>query len=142
MRKLMSVVFMMVLGIGLGFLGPGYCAEMPKVIHVGNAGAFTGDAAAPCMECGHAVAINKPAWAISGTRLCIDCGGPWKRRNGAGSGSLPLEVYTTLSEDTPQLLDLSIGVVGIVPGSVLEIQDETSAVVMIRISGSLSTIFV
>ena len=99
-------------------------------------------AAAPCMECGHTVEINKPAWALSGTRLCINCGGPWKRRNGAGGGSLPLEVYTTLSEDTPQLLDLPIGVIGIALGSVLEIQDETSAVVMFRISGSLSSIFI
>jgi adenylyltransferase/sulfurtransferase len=94
-------------------------------------------AAAPCMECAHAVEINKPTWALSGTRLCIDCGGPWKRRNGAGDGSLPLEVYTTLSKDTPKLLDLPLSVIGIAPGSVLEVQDHRDASMMFCVYGSL-----
>jgi len=34
----------------LAVAGLGYSADVSKGIHVGNAGAFTGDAAAPCME--------------------------------------------------------------------------------------------
>ena len=30
--------------------GFGHSADVKKGVHVGNAGAFTGDAAAPCME--------------------------------------------------------------------------------------------
>ena len=42
------VVLSMVLNFGM--VGLGHSADVKKGIHVGNAGAFTGDAAAPCME--------------------------------------------------------------------------------------------
>ena len=66
MKKLISVVFLMVLGMVFGFLGPGYCADMPKVIHVGNAGAFTGDAAAPCMEIFNSSQVAIDEWNEKG----------------------------------------------------------------------------
>jgi branched-chain amino acid transport system substrate-binding protein len=66
MRKLMLIGFLMILGIGLGFSGAGYCADMPKVIHVGNAGAFTGDAAAPCMEIFNSSQIAVDEWNEKG----------------------------------------------------------------------------
>jgi branched-chain amino acid transport system substrate-binding protein len=66
MRKLMLVVFLAVLWVGLGFARPGDCAEMPKVIHVGNAGAFPGDAAAPCMEIFNSSQIAVDEWNAKG----------------------------------------------------------------------------
>jgi branched-chain amino acid transport system substrate-binding protein len=66
MRKLMLIGFLMILGIGLGFPGAGYCADKPKVIHVGNAGAFTGDAAAPCMEIFNSSQIAVDEWNAKG----------------------------------------------------------------------------
>jgi len=48
--KKVKVLFLLVVVAGLFFSSPGYGADVSKGIHVGNAGAFTGDAAAPCME--------------------------------------------------------------------------------------------
>jgi branched-chain amino acid transport system substrate-binding protein len=59
-------LFLMVFWVGLGFSGSGQCAEMPKVIHVGNAGAFTGDAAAPCMEIFNSAQIAVDEWNAKG----------------------------------------------------------------------------
>ncbi len=49
MKKSILLVFFLV-GTVLVFFGPGYSADVSKGIHVGNAGPFTGDAAAPGME--------------------------------------------------------------------------------------------
>ncbi len=46
--------------------GAGHAADAPKVIHVGNAGAFTGDAAAPCMEIFNSAQIAVDEWNAKG----------------------------------------------------------------------------
>jgi len=46
--------------------GPGYGADVKKGIHVGNAGAFTGDAAAPCMEIFNSAQIAVDEWNAKG----------------------------------------------------------------------------
>jgi branched-chain amino acid transport system substrate-binding protein len=65
MKKSMFVVFLMMVGILLGIPGSGQGAD-PKVIHVGNAGAFTGDAAAPCMEILNSSQIAVDEWNAKG----------------------------------------------------------------------------
>jgi branched-chain amino acid transport system substrate-binding protein len=46
--------------------GAAYAADLPDVIHVGNAGAFTGDAAAPCMEIFNSSQIAVDEWNARG----------------------------------------------------------------------------
>ncbi len=46
--------------------GFGYSADVKKGIHVGNAGAFTGDAAAPCMEIYNSAQIAVDEWNARG----------------------------------------------------------------------------
>ena len=55
---------MIVLSLGLifGIVGLGHSADVKKGIHVGNAGAFTGDAAAPCMEIYNSSQIAVDEW--------------------------------------------------------------------------------
>jgi len=48
--KKATLLFFLLAVTGLFSSAPGYSADESKGIHVGNAGAFTGDAAAPCME--------------------------------------------------------------------------------------------
>ena len=50
----------------LGFTGSGYSADVKKGIHVGNAGAFTGDAAAPCAEIYNSAQIAVDEWNAKG----------------------------------------------------------------------------
>ena len=45
---------------------PGYAADVSKGIHVGNAGSFTGDAAAPCMEIFNSAQIAVDEWNARG----------------------------------------------------------------------------
>jgi len=45
---------------------PGYGADVSKGIHVGNAGAFTGDAAAPCMEIFNSAQVAVDEWNQKG----------------------------------------------------------------------------
>ena len=47
-------------------IGTAYAADLPDVIHVGNAGAFTGDAAAPCMEIYNSSQIAVDEWNAKG----------------------------------------------------------------------------
>ena len=94
-------------------------------------------AAAPCGDCDESVVIDKPDWALPGSLLCERCGGPLKQRNGTGNGSLPLEIFTTISEATPRLVDLPLSTIGIVPGSLLEAETENGDIVMFRVSGSI-----
>ncbi len=44
----------------------GYSAALPKVIHIGNAGSFTGDAAAPCMEIYNSAQLAVDEWNAKG----------------------------------------------------------------------------
>lgn len=50
----------------LCLVGPGHSADVKKGIHVGNAGAFTGDAAAPCMEIYNSSQIAVDEWNARG----------------------------------------------------------------------------
>jgi hypothetical protein len=77
---------------------------------------------APCVECLNPLEINRPEWALIARPRCKDCGGLWNLRNGeAEEASLPVEVHTKLSEDTPELLGSSLETIGIVPGTLLEV---------------------
>ena len=44
----------------------GYSADVKKGIRIGNAGAFTGDAAAPCMEIYNSAQIAVDEWNAKG----------------------------------------------------------------------------
>jgi len=72
MRKFILLVFLMVVGVYF-FRATGYGAELPKVIRIGNAGAFSGDAAAPCMEIFNSSQIAIDEWnekgGIQGVKL-------------------------------------------------------------------------
>ena len=46
--------------------GIGHSADVKKGIHVGDAGAFTGDAAAPCMEIFNSAQIAVDEWNAKG----------------------------------------------------------------------------
>jgi len=63
MRKSMGLIFLMILGLVLWLPGLGHTAD---VIRVGNAGAFTGDAAAPCMEIYNSSQIAIDEWNAKG----------------------------------------------------------------------------
>ena len=56
-----SAVFMVFI-----FAGPGYSADVKDGIHIGDAGAFTGDAAAPCMEIFNSAQIAVNEWNAKG----------------------------------------------------------------------------
>jgi branched-chain amino acid transport system substrate-binding protein len=59
----MGLIFLMILGLVLWLPGLGHTAD---VIRVGNAGAFTGDAAAPCMEIYNSAQIAIDEWNAKG----------------------------------------------------------------------------
>jgi branched-chain amino acid transport system substrate-binding protein len=63
MRKSIGLIFFMIFGLVLWLPGSGHTAD---VIHVGNAGAFTGDAAAPCMEIYNSSQIAIDEWNAKG----------------------------------------------------------------------------
>ena len=65
MKKSISVIFLMILVAVLFNPCLGNGAD-PKVIRVGNAGAFTGDAAAPCMEIFNSSQIAVDEWNAKG----------------------------------------------------------------------------
>jgi branched-chain amino acid transport system substrate-binding protein len=64
----MKKVLMIVLSLALifGMVGLGHSADVKKGIRVGNAGAFTGDAAAPCMEIYNSAQIAVDEWNAKG----------------------------------------------------------------------------
>ena len=64
MKKGLMIVLSLVLIFGM--VGLGYSADVKKGIHVGNAGAFTGDAAAPCMEIYNSAQIAVDEWNAKG----------------------------------------------------------------------------
>ena len=57
-----GVLFIVVLLLS----APGFTADVSKGIHVGNAGSFTGDAAAPCMEIFNSAQIAVDEWNEKG----------------------------------------------------------------------------
>ena len=64
MKKGLMIVLSLVLIFGI--VGLGHSADVKKGIHVGNAGAFTGDAAAPCMEIYNSSQIAVDEWNAKG----------------------------------------------------------------------------
>jgi branched-chain amino acid transport system substrate-binding protein len=64
--KRLTIVFFGVISMFVLLPVMGQGAEMPKAIHVGNAGAFTGDAAAPCMEIYNSAQIAVDEWNEKG----------------------------------------------------------------------------
>ena len=64
MKKSLMIILSMVLILGLA--GFGHSADVKKSIHVGNAGAFTGDAAAPCAEILNSAQIAVDEWNARG----------------------------------------------------------------------------
>ena len=64
MKKGLMIVLSLVLIFGI--VGLGHSADVKKGIHVGNAGAFTGDAAAPCMEIYNSAQIAVDEWNAKG----------------------------------------------------------------------------
>ena len=64
MRK--SIVIIMPILLVFCFVGYGYSADVKNGIHVGNAGAFTGDAAAPCAEIYNSAQIAVDEWNARG----------------------------------------------------------------------------
>src|SRR5210317_1612073 len=64
MKKLIPVIVVLVAVFGIA--GFGYSASIGKVIKIGNAGAFTGDAAAPCMEIFNSSQIAVDEWNAKG----------------------------------------------------------------------------
>jgi branched-chain amino acid transport system substrate-binding protein len=65
MKKRLTGSMVMVAAV-LVFYGTGLCADVSKGIHVGNAGAFTGDAAAPCMEIFNSSQLAVDEWNAKG----------------------------------------------------------------------------
>ncbi|MCK5417467.1 MAG: branched-chain amino acid ABC transporter substrate-binding protein, partial [Desulfobacterales bacterium] len=61
-----SLIFALAIMVIAFFAGPVYSADVKKGIHVGNAGAFTGDAAAPCMEIFNSAQIAVDEWNAKG----------------------------------------------------------------------------
>ena len=64
MKKLIPVLVVLIAVFGLS--GFGFSASVGKVIKIGNAGAFTGDAAAPCMEIFNSSQIAVDEWNAKG----------------------------------------------------------------------------
>jgi branched-chain amino acid transport system substrate-binding protein len=64
MKKFLMIVLSLVLVFGMH--GLGHSADVKKGIRVGNAGAFTGDAAAPCMEIYNSAQIAVDEWNAKG----------------------------------------------------------------------------
>jgi branched-chain amino acid transport system substrate-binding protein len=60
------VFFVLLVGLLMAFSAPAFCADVSKGIKVGNAGAFTGDAAAPCMEIYNSAQIAVDEWNEKG----------------------------------------------------------------------------
>ena len=65
MKKSFTLLVLMV-ATALFVSGTGLCADVSKGIHIGNAGAFTGDAAAPCMEIFNSAQLAVDEWNAKG----------------------------------------------------------------------------
>ncbi|MGD2124502.1 MAG: branched-chain amino acid ABC transporter substrate-binding protein [Desulfobacteraceae bacterium] len=60
------IIFFWIGAMVLFFSGTGLAADVTEGIHVGNAGAFTGDAAAPCMEIFNSAQLAVDEWNKKG----------------------------------------------------------------------------
>ena len=65
MKKSLTLLVLMVATV-LFVSGTGLCADVSKGIHIGDAGAFTGDAAAPCMEIFNSAQLAVDEWNAKG----------------------------------------------------------------------------
>ncbi len=61
-----SIFTVLALFLVFGLAAAGHSANVKKGIHIGNAGAFTGDAAAPCMEIYNSAQIAVDEWNAKG----------------------------------------------------------------------------
>jgi branched-chain amino acid transport system substrate-binding protein len=61
-----TIIAVCALLLVFGLTGPGHSADVKKGIRIGNAGAFTGDAAAPCMEIFNSAQIAVDEWNAKG----------------------------------------------------------------------------
>ncbi len=61
-RPIVMLLFAVLFVLG----GNALAADMPKEIHVGNAGSFTADAAAPCMEIYNSAQLAVDEWNARG----------------------------------------------------------------------------
>lgn len=67
MKRLTAILLsLFVLGALPGFSGSALGADVKKGIHIGNAGSFTGDAAAPCMEIYNSAQVAIDEWNAKG----------------------------------------------------------------------------
>jgi branched-chain amino acid transport system substrate-binding protein len=64
MKKIFQILLFIFIALSLA--GLGHSADVKKGIHIGNAGAFTGDAAAPCMEIFNSAQIAVDEWNAKG----------------------------------------------------------------------------
>ncbi|MFZ0449910.1 MAG: branched-chain amino acid ABC transporter substrate-binding protein [Desulfatiglandaceae bacterium] len=65
MKKSLVLLFSVIAAVLFSF-EVGFCRDVSKGIHVGDAGAFTGDAAAPCMEIFNSAQIAVDEWNAKG----------------------------------------------------------------------------
>jgi branched-chain amino acid transport system substrate-binding protein len=65
MKKSLGLVVLLTVAV-LFCPGTGICEDVSKGIHIGNAGAFTGDAAAPCMEIFNSTQLAVDEWNEKG----------------------------------------------------------------------------
>jgi molybdopterin/thiamine biosynthesis adenylyltransferase len=85
-----------------------------------------------CTACGRGVEVRSPAWRWMTDPQCQECGGPFERSWVAADH--PAVIYTRASAETPTVLSLSASTVGLVAGSIIEIETPESAGAA-RISG-------
>jgi hypothetical protein len=58
-------------------------------------------------------------------------------RNGkAEAASFPVQLFTRLSEDTPELFGFSLAALGIVPGTLVEVTDSSGCTRLVDVSSS------
>jgi molybdopterin/thiamine biosynthesis adenylyltransferase len=72
-----------------------------------------------CAQCKQSIAVNQPDWVMQELLFCRDCGGKWEPVHQPG-----IEIYPTLCHDDELLLPLPISDLGIVPGSLIEIESD------------------
>lgn len=84
-----------------------------------------------CAECKHPIKVNEPEWIMADLLFCKECGGKWDRTNRS-----VYETCMTLSEDIEPLLDLPLGKVGLVAGSLIEAENGSQDVLFELEGGS------
>ena len=82
-----------------------------------------------CAHCKQPISVNEPEWVMGGLLFCKNCGGKWTRTRKPGN-----EIYPTLSEDIQPLVDLPIDRVGLVAGSMVDVESDGKEV-MVELEG-------